>query len=251
MIAILAALHSEFADLMSDIKVVARFTQGGCAIVQGSYLGKELLLAETGVGRHGAEMAASYATSSYKLQCMVSVGFAGGLEPSVKVGDIVVYNAVYRANGHTETDAGGPLYSPCHSDLVHLAAQTAAANGFRVIQGNGITVPAIVADACDKARLAAIFPVQAADMESYWIAQTASQHGIPFVTVRAVSDAAGDILPRLERMGQSGGSWRWQRALPYLASHPAELARLFSLVANVRRARRSLTCYMKNFIPQI
>ncbi len=247
MIAILAALHSELADLMPGVKVGAISRQGGCAIVQGSFSGKELLLVETGVGRQGAEAAASYVADTYKLRCMVSVGFAGGLEPSVKVGDILVYDAVYRANGHTGPDGG--LF--CHKDLVQLAAQTSAANGARVLRLSGVTVPAIVCDTAGKARLAATLPVQAADMESYWIAQVACHRSIPFLTVRVVSDAAGDTLPSLERLKQPGGDWSWQRALPYLAGHPAELARLFSLLGNVRLARRSLTCYLQSFIPQL
>ena len=48
----------------------------------------------------------------------------------------------------------------------------------------------------------------AVDMESYWIGKAAVERGLPFLSIRAISDSLTAQLPPLERFIDGDGGWR-------------------------------------------
>jgi hypothetical protein len=85
-------------------------------------------------------------------------------------------------------------------------------------------------------------------MESYWIGRVAAGQGIPFLAVRAVSDALGDALPDLGGVVDPNGSVHTSRALAALLRHPAQARPILSLAAAARLASRNLATFVEAFV---
>lgn len=124
----------------------------------------------------GAEAAARSAVAS-GATALVSFGLAGGLDPALAPGELLVPTAVLFAGRRIPTDPalsrrlGGPT-THCL-----LGAQD------------------IVANATVKHRLLTETGAAAVDLESGAVAHVAEEHGLPFAALRAVCDPAWRSLP--------------------------------------------------------
>ncbi|MBY6273093.1 MAG: 5'-methylthioadenosine/S-adenosylhomocysteine nucleosidase, partial [Bacillaceae bacterium] len=127
-------------------------------------------------------------------------GSAGGLNPSLKVGDIVISTEVR----HHDVDATAFGYAygqvpqmpeafPADSHLVELAEICAARIGdAQTAKGLIATGDSFINDPERVEEIRRKFPgLQAVEMEAAAIAQVAYQFSVPFVIIRSLSDIAG------------------------------------------------------------
>jgi hopanoid-associated phosphorylase len=112
---------------------------------------------------------------------IISFGIAGALAPLLKPGDVVIATHVVHANERYATD---PQWT---TNLIQKLPHATLA----IIAGHG----EIVSHVEGKRRLFALCGAHAVDTESHIAAQLARRHGIPFVALRAISDAAARGLP--------------------------------------------------------
>lgn len=120
-----------------------------------------------------------------QLGAVISFGIAGALDPSLKVGDLILADCVL--------DGADRL--PASADLRdgwarHLRESGAA---FHEMPIAGVDVPLLLP--ADKAALRASSRAGAVDMESHVAAAFAARHGLPFGAIRIVSDRADHVLP--------------------------------------------------------
>lgn len=139
---------------------------------------------------------------------LVSFGLAGGLDPAIGGGTVVLPGAVVdERGGRWEVDAGW-------RDAVFAWGGEAT---LRVDLCVGVRET--VADAAAKAALRARTGAAICDMESQHVAWAARAAGLPFLVVRAVVDAADTELPawtlaaiddagRLRRVGMAAAALR-------------------------------------------
>jgi adenosylhomocysteine nucleosidase len=118
---------------------------------------------------------------------VVSFGLCGALDPALKVGDLVVGDAVGDADDSFEADAAW------------TARIVAAAPGAAV--GRFARADRVVSSVAEKQALRRGAGALAVDLESYTVARLARWFGVPFAIVRAVSDAAARALPHAAQVG--------------------------------------------------
>ncbi len=118
---------------------------------------------------------------------LISFGIAGGLDPDLGPGDLVLAERVV-----------APGAPPIAADPAWRAKWVAAAAAarLRTVGGDLADSTQAVAGVADKRALRAASGAAAADMESYAVACVAAAAGVPFAAVRAVADPAGRALPR-------------------------------------------------------
>ncbi len=171
--------------------------------------GRAILLLQTGIGLVNAAGGLAAALQRVRPGAVVSAGTAGGLGAQVRVGDVVVGTRhVYpgadaRAFGYALGQVPGmPAEYPGDAGLV--AATTSPADRgtptgraarpdppVRVLTGLVLSGDTFV-DAGMVAPLRASFPdALSTDMESTALAQTSFTAGVPFVSVRGISDLCG------------------------------------------------------------
>ncbi len=178
---------------------------------------------ETGGGQaEGAALAAARLISQ-GVSGLVSFGLAGGLDPTLAPGAILVPPTVLFEAGHWDADA---------ALMDRLGGPTPGS-----LYGGG----QIIATANAKAELHARTGAVAVDLESAAVAKLAQQHGLPFAVLRAVCDSASRDLPRaamvaLDAAGRIG-AWRVGAAV---LARPQQIPALIRLAGDAARARHAL-----------
>jgi adenosylhomocysteine nucleosidase len=118
---------------------------------------------------------------------VVSFGLCGALDAALRVGDLVIGEAVADDTESYDADADW---------IARIAALLPEA---RVGRFAGAERP--VATAADKTELRQRTGAIAVDLESFQVAKLARRFGVPFAVVRAVSDGADRALPPAARVG--------------------------------------------------
>lgn len=184
------------------------------------------LVVTTGMGSSAASTGAQ-ALISAGARALASWGMAGGLDPALPAGTVILPTEVLAPDGRVHR---------CEAGWRNRLNATIAARGGRLL-----TRAASVGSVEDKAELFRTTGAVAVDMESAAIAGVAEQHGVPFLAVRVVVDSAGDVLPHAVRAAaDSEGHLQIWRLIGALALAPNELAPLIRLAQRYRAANRSL-----------
>jgi adenosylhomocysteine nucleosidase len=218
-IGIVAALATEAATL-------------GRAKPQGSVyqLGDGSLVAISGIGANAAQKAAER-LAEQGAGALLSWGLAGGLDPALVAGNLLLPCAVLSPRG------ARLLVTPdWHARLA--AALTPA---LRFNTGDLLTNPVAIDSSAAKAAAFRATNAVAVDMESFAIAEEAATRRLPFATVRVIVDTAGDSLPPAVTATSRAGRVDIARLLWELLRAPADLGALLRLAARYRAAMRSLT----------
>jgi adenosylhomocysteine nucleosidase len=158
---------------------------------------------------------------------LVSFGICGALDPSLRVGDLVVAEGVVGDACRTATD---PAWTAA------LRAALPDARGGLAAGGDVIAGSVRARAALRQASGAAIV-----DMESHAVARAARAAGLPLAVVRAVSDTAAVALPRAAQAGfKPNGEPDVGAVLRGLAARPWELPALIRTALDAEKAFKSL-----------
>lgn len=157
----------------------------------------------------------------------ISFGLAGGLEPGLPPGTIVIGSHVVCRDG---------------SWLCDLEWQQQLAAAIPAAQVGGVWgTDAIVADAADKARLHQHSHCLIADMESHIVAECAATARLPFVVVRVICDPVDFTLPAAALLPlRADGAPNLAGVLLALLRRPTQLPDLLRLGQHHQRAMKSL-----------
>lgn len=200
--AILSALHDEQRGLVAQLQQGQRHLVGGREVYSGQLWGVPVVVTLSRIGKVAAATTATLLAERFAPVRMVFTGVAGGLAPSVRVGDVVVSDTL----AQHDMDAS-PLF-PRHEVPLYgrsqfaadpaLAASLAAAarravGADRVHRGLVVSGDRFVASAQESLALRAALPqALAVDMESAAVAQVCHDYGLAFAAVRSISDRADE-----------------------------------------------------------
>jgi adenosylhomocysteine nucleosidase len=178
---------------------------------------------------------------------LVSFGLAGGLDPALRPGALVLADAVVLPDGRRlRVDAAWRARLAEALGAGHLPPRplgSAPEGRLSPTRGEGISVAGsgrLLVTAEEKRALREESGAVAVDMESHIVAEAAATAGLPFVVVRAISDPAGRALPpaALALVHPEGGIRL--RALGKLLARPRELGGLVRLGLETRAALKAL-----------
>ena len=176
----------------------------------------------------GAERAARLLVAE-GAQALVSFGLAGGLDPVLRPGTLVV---------PVEVAENGSVFS-ADADL---AARFGGLTPHRLLAGD-----VIVPDAAAK-QAARALGAHAVDLESGAVARVAREHALPFAIVRAICDPAERDLPPAATVAlDQKGAIGLVRVLGSILVQPSQLRTLIALGGDVARARKTLVSVIEAF----
>ena len=180
--------------------------------------GHPVLLAEAGVGKVATAVVGSLLLDRFGCRGLVFSGVAGGLDPDLAIGDIVIADELIQHDYGAVTGGrikpfrpgtppiGEPeLPPPFLLEAALRQAIAARIAGYalppfaagdgkrpgRVLLGRVLSGDQFVNCAAMRDRLHANFGGQAVEMEGAALAQVAERFGVPCVVVRCLSDLAG------------------------------------------------------------
>jgi adenosylhomocysteine nucleosidase len=165
------------------------------------------------------------------IRGVVSFGVAGGLDPSLKSGDIVVATEV--VSGDVRWLAGVAMGETRIAGI--------ALGRRRVVRGGLAGVENVVMAQAGKAALRLETGAAAVDMESHIAAAYAAEAGLPFAALRVISDPASRTLPALARGAiKPNGEIDLRKILRSIVRNPRALRALVSTGIDFNRALKSL-----------
>jgi hopanoid-associated phosphorylase len=172
------------------------------------------------------------------LRAVISFGIAGGLDPSLEPGDVVVATAVIAAKGTWKVPAS----------VVSAMAGRVGASGITVKQGALVGVEEPVLLPSTKKRMHDATDAIAVDMESHIGADYAAANNLQFAAIRVISDPAVRALPPLAKKAlKPDGRVDFGAIFSGLARAPSEMSALIRAggdagraFAGLRRCRRFL-----------
>lgn len=188
--------HRQLAERLQEKKVV---TDGRFHYVEGMLGGNRLVLTQCGIGKANAAVGAAELIRRYSPDCVVSTGVAGGIDPCLKVTDVVVsrqivYHDVWCGDGNEYGQVQGfPAVFQGYAPLLeHALSLNGAGLESRIHGGLICTGDQFITNRSELDAIKRRFPEGlAVDMESAAIAQTCYLYAIPFLSFRIISDTPG------------------------------------------------------------
>jgi len=167
------------------------------------------------------------------IRGVISFGVAGGLDPALKSGDVVMA---------TEVLAGDTRWLADLAFGQNLVAGIGLGRGRRrIVRGRLAGAEEVVVARHHKEALHLETGAAAVDMESHIAAAYAAEAGLPFAALRVVSDPAHRALPSLARAAiKPNGGIDLRKVLRGVARNPRTLRDLVTTGMDFNRALRSL-----------
>ena len=222
-IAIIAAMEREVAPLIRSWKVrtnVRTLEHGGRRYRL--FENGEAALVCGGIGGEAARRATEAVIREVQPVRVISVGFAGALDPALQVGHVFEPRTVINAADGVRTEVGS---------------------------GEGILVSSTtVAGKEQKIRLRKAYGASAVDMEATAVAQGAQARGIEFAALKAISDDADFNLPAVDRFVAADGSFQSVRFACYVALRPWLWGATIALARNSAKASRALSDALTSYL---
>ncbi|WP_024600758.1 MULTISPECIES: 5'-methylthioadenosine/S-adenosylhomocysteine nucleosidase [unclassified Pseudoalteromonas] len=204
-VGIIGAMEPEVKILREAMQNPKILTKAGFTFYTGELAGNTVTLVQSGIGKVASTIATTLLIDNFKPDCVINTGSAGGFDPSLSVGDVVISSEVR----HHDVDVTAfgyeigqvpqmPAGFVAHPKLVEAAQQTIEQiSNVKTLVGLICTGDTFMCDPVriDKAR--SDFPTMlAVEMEGASIAQTCFTLNTPFVVIRSMSDIAGKESPQ-------------------------------------------------------
>lgn len=215
---ILGAFGEEIEYLDNSIEERKVQTIEGMPFVTGKLKGRHVVLALTGIGKVNAAMTATLLLEHFKPDEVLFTGIAGGINPDLLPGDIVIAEKTAQHDLGRMTPDGmfnrgmrnpltgirNPVFFPADSELLKLAEASGkrikldsikAGSTVRIpkiITGIVVTGDVFVASPSKKIELREKLRADAVEMEGAGVAQICWQHTVPYLVIRSLSDSANE-----------------------------------------------------------
>jgi len=213
-VVIMSALASELRRLRSAIVDGGEVHAGGHRFLVGTVGGNDVVVTSVGVGKVNAAMVATLAIDHFDPREIVFTGVAGGVDPMLGIGDVVVAEHVL----HHDTGVIGPggfeVYQSGHVPFFNPTATVgyrpspelldrvrSAVAGLhlspvlgrvpKLVFGTVATGDQFIQSEDERRRLHETLRAHVVEMEGAAVAQVAGNFGVDHVVIRAVSDRAG------------------------------------------------------------
>lgn len=202
---------------------------GGISFMRGDIHGVDVALFVSGVGDARAYETAKTVCASLPIAAYVSVGLSAALRPGLMAGDVVV--------GESTTSLASKEGQVYISDEALLKLAAAALKDARKVSfGPLLATPKVAVTSAEKKGLALAGGFVALDMESAGAARAASEAGVPFIAIRAISDTLEEDLPVDFNRFMKEGGMDWPRFIAHVITHPGVIPGLMRLGRNSRLA---------------
>jgi adenosylhomocysteine nucleosidase len=217
-----AAERRELEGLLTHVDEVAKLHWPLDFARRGRLNGVEIVMVANGPGPKLAGEAVDVVKEHDKMTGLVSIGFCGGLQPSLHALDIFVA---------TEVLGVGPALAP------------ASKKSFKT--GKLLSIDRVVSTAAEKSELGKA-GAEAVEMEAAAVARRSRDWNIPFYAVRVVTDASDETFPldfnqARSQTGRNAGRFSRVRILGAAMRSPlAVFPELIELNSRTKRAAKAL-----------
>ncbi len=197
-IGLIGAMEVEIELYLKGMTDVEESKRAGMSFWRGKFLGRDLVLCQSGVGKVNAAICTQILIDQYGVGQVIFTGVAGALDPSLNVGDVVIsvdclqHDFDVTALGYQWGQIPGvaTTFAADHG-LIELAVKASEQiTECQTVKGRVLSGDLFVADRDYVKKLHRELKGTCAEMEGAAVAQVCVMNQIPFVVIRSMSDKA-------------------------------------------------------------
>jgi adenosylhomocysteine nucleosidase len=202
MIGIIGAMHEEIVELKNMISNLEEEKILDIIFYKGTLEGKEIVLVEGGIGKVNASVCTTLLIDRFKVDQLIFTGVAGGTNPEIEVGDIVISNELIEHDfdctafgmKHGEIPRMGTSIFKADKKLIKIAEESALElfDKKNIYTGRIVSGDEFVAEPKKIDWLRETFNSECTEMEGAAVAHVCYLFETPFVIIRSISDKAND-----------------------------------------------------------
>ncbi|MGM9907109.1 5'-methylthioadenosine/adenosylhomocysteine nucleosidase [Limosilactobacillus sp.] len=197
---IICAMPEEIKELTARLSDKQVETIGGKDYLQGKISNQEVVLVESGIGKVEAGITTEHLITDFNVDVVINSGSAGGIGQGLHVGDVVISSET--AYHDVDARAFDYVYGQLPGKQPRFKAsekwgkaleQAGEQTGLNIRRGLIVSGDQFIAskDAIDK--ILHYFPeALSSEMEGAAVGQVATDHDVPYVVVRAMSDTGDE-----------------------------------------------------------
>lgn len=187
---------------------------------------QDCTISYTGIGMSNVARQAESWSQIPTLEAIVSVGFAGAIDPAYKSGELCLVEQVTATN----TDQ---YYYPSE-DFVELITDNL---NLPFTRSKLVSIKKTASSVANKKELRRSVDANIIDQETYWVAEVADNKEIPFIGIRVVHDELKRELPPTHCYDNTSGKPSVKRILLWVLKNPIKAVDLPRHGFNNLRAR--------------
>jgi adenosylhomocysteine nucleosidase len=214
---ILGAFSDEVKIILANVQQKKEHIIQQIRFTEGTLNGRHVVVAQTGIGKVNAAITSTLLVEHFMPRELIFTGIAGGINPELSPGDLVIGTTVAHHDYGTINPDGmllrstrnpfnmqeNPVYFPCDASLVQLAEQTSKkitlekiggseGKSPRISSGVIVTGDVFVSSSTATLVLRKQMNAEATEMEGASVGQVCWQQRVPFIVIRSLSDDAGN-----------------------------------------------------------
>ena len=201
MIGIIGAMSVEVEGLKSKLVGAVSEKLSGCEFVSGKLCGKDVVIAQCGIGKVNAAVCVNTMILKYGVSAVINTGVAGTLCEKIGILDFAISTGVVQHDMDTTVFGDAPGFIsgidivtiPASDNLSALALSIANEQGNKCELGIVASGDQFINKPEKKAWLKEkIENAVCCEMEGASVAQASFEAGVPFAIIRVISDSADD-----------------------------------------------------------
>ena len=197
-IGIIGAMSVETDALKAQVENAVKETVSGIEFVSGKLYGKDIVVAQCGIGKVFAALCAQTMIIRFGAEKIINTGVAGTLSDKLGILDIAVATEVVQHDMDT-SPLGDPVGLISGINIIKIPASLSLANdissaakalGVNCVTGVIASGDQFINNAQKKAWIRSSFDAVACEMEGAAIGHVCYVNGVDFAIIRAISDNA-------------------------------------------------------------
>ncbi len=250
MLAIFVGVRAEHNAADRQIEILERRQlNNGYVISRGTFGDKPVLVCRTGLGEERVKGIADEIIHEHPVSAILSARMASGIPASLPVGDLAfcLHSMLHRSGEDIIHQPSGEV----DRRLLELGGRAATFAGIHHIVGDSLTFAPLNPVPVDRREMTGeLGNVVVVETEGYWLAETAFEHKIPFLSVRvSLGSVYDEMTEALQLVGNRTHVSAWSVVQRNL-TNPTRLPNFLRLVDAVRVSCRSLSPFFLAFLSE-
>ncbi len=194
-IGIIFAMKEELDALLEDIEITNEYNIFDLTFYEGMIKDNQCILVESGIGKVNAARSCQILIDNMQVDCIFNIGVAGGVDESLKVGDIVIGERLVQHDFDITAFDHEKGYIPnvgvfinCDDYLMKMASEVSKKSHLNIVSGVIASGDIFCTEVKMSEKINNKFKALCVEMEGASIAQVCYLSHIPFLIIRSISD---------------------------------------------------------------
>ncbi|UCD71300.1 MAG: 5'-methylthioadenosine/S-adenosylhomocysteine nucleosidase [Syntrophobacterales bacterium] len=238
-IGIIGATEIEIGLLKKRFELIKKERVGNARFFRGYFSGKELILVESGIGYAHAANACIHMIERFSPAAIFSFGLAGSVDKNTKIGDILLTTHLLWVEDMEMLKVKKTYI--LDENIVNIISNILDKYNLNFKMGKVLTVPYFIFKLDERCRIGRELSVKAVEMEGAAIAGEATNHRIPLMALRMISDDMSTREIDYGMVVESLGKPTLKAGLRFSLAHRRDFLEVFRFGRQVRRLGRRLS----------